>query len=88
MEVYHDHCDEDGIYGLAIEEMPNTAQEIKEKQFITDILNNQRHLTFTHLLNGDKLHFDPTGLEAPEFPNSLSKEQTDAAIIMATQWLT
>ena len=55
-EAYKDHYDKEGIYGLAIEEMPNTTQEIKEKQFITNILNNQKHLTFTHLLNGDKLH--------------------------------
>ena len=68
--------------------MPNTAQEIKEKQFITNILNNQGGLTLTHLLNGDKLKYDPTDLEAPEFPKSLSKEQTDTATSMATEWLT
>ena len=66
--------------------MPNTTQEIKEKQFITNILNNQKHLHFAHLLNGDELQYNPTGLEAPEFPNSLSKEQTEAAISVATQW--
>ena len=31
MDIYLTHCNEKGIHSLAIEEMPNTAQEIKEK---------------------------------------------------------
>ena len=85
-EVYKEYCDEDGIQGLAVEEMPNTTHEQKEKQFITNILNNQKHLHFAHLLNGDKITYAPTGLDAPEFPKSLSQELTHHTLRSTRSW--